>query len=216
MKGLLTVLLIVSMFISVVETPPLKGIVSTITPQVLEIVKQRHQSGQMNEHIYQLLTQAEITLGAALEDEHSVDYQPSPLLYRPIRQYIYGILFDKKAYEKKQGQHDPPPVVKEWCVYRGEKLDKHDLVEGVGMKWNIPELQQLWFGKEQYDNLNRMKAFLTCMQSDTPHITKTTMVPQRLIIMCCVLRYDILKSYNNNQYLLPTSHKFFTVESCKT
>lgn len=58
------------------------------------------------------------------------------------------------------------------------------------MKWNIPELQKLWFGKEQIDNLNRMKAFLTCMQSDTQHITKTTMVPQRLIIMCCVLRYS--------------------------
>lgn len=180
------------MFVLVVNIQPLKGAISSITPEVLEIVKQRHQAGQMNEYVYQVITKAEITIGAALEDEHNVDFQPSPLLYRPVRQHVYGILFDKKAYERKQGQHDPPPAVKEWCVYRGEKLDKFDLVEGVSMKWNIPELHQLWFGEAQLDNLNRMKAFLTCMQSDTPNITKTTMVPQRLIIMCCVLRYFTL------------------------
>ncbi|KAK3700688.1 hypothetical protein QZH41_015639 [Actinostola sp. cb2023] len=171
------------------NTPPIQGIIDSITPQVLEIVKQRHQSGQMTEYVYQVLTRAEITISTALEDEHSIDYQPTALLYRPIRQYIYGILFDKKACERKQGQHDPPPTVKEWCVYRGEKLDKPDLVDAVSMKWNIPELQELWFGKEPVDNLNRMKAFLTCLQSDTPNMTKTTMVPHRLIIMCCVLRY---------------------------
>jgi len=89
---------------SVPESPPLRGVVSTITPQVLEVVKQRHQSGQMSEHIYQVLTCAEITLGASLEDEHTIDYPPSPLLYRPIRQHVYGIMFDKKAYDKKQGK----------------------------------------------------------------------------------------------------------------
>lgn len=91
------------MLILVQDTPPLKGITNTITSQVLEVVKQRHQSGQMSEHVYQVLTRAEITLGASLEDEHTVEYLPSPLLYRPIRQHVYGIMFDKKAYEKKPG-----------------------------------------------------------------------------------------------------------------
>jgi hypothetical protein len=142
----------------------------------------------MNECIYQILTRAEITISAALEDEHNTDNQPTPLLYRPIRQYVYGILFDKQAYDMKQRTQDPPPAVKEWCVYRGQILEEPDLVEAASMKWNIPELHNLWFGKESTDNLNRMKAFLTCLMSDTPNMTKTTMVPQRLVIMCCVLR----------------------------
>lgn len=167
---------------------PLKAIIKTITPQVLDVVKQRHQSGQMNEYVYQILTRAELTINTALEDEHNTDNQPTPLLYRPIRQHVYGILFDKKAYDTKEGEHDPPPVVKEWCVYRGKKLEEPDLVEAVSMKWSIPELKKLWFGAEATDNLNRMKAFLTCMMSDTPNMTKTTMVPHRLVIMCCVLR----------------------------
>ncbi|XP_032217699.1 constitutive coactivator of PPAR-gamma-like protein 1 [Nematostella vectensis] len=173
----------------------IRGVITSLTPQVLNTVLQRHQAGQMSEIIYQILTKAEVTVSAALEDENNTDILPTPLLYRPIRQKVYGLLFDKKAYDKKQGTmpHDAPPIVKEWCVYAGKKLNKPDLVEGTIMQWDVPELHPLWFGKEPSDDQNRMKAFLTCMQSDTPNMTKTTMVPQRLVIMCCVLRYLLMQ-----------------------
>ena len=58
----------------------------------------------------------------------------------------------------------------------------------IGMSWGIPSLQKLWFGMDSEDNANRLKAFLSCMKSDTINMSNTTMVPQRLMLLCCVLR----------------------------
>ena len=63
------------------------------------------------------------------------------------------------------------------------------MVEPVSLKWDVPGCKQLWLGTQASDNTNRLKAFLSCMLSDSPSMTKTTMVPQRCIILCCVLRY---------------------------
>ena len=170
----------------------MKGLSPSIAPEVLEVARKRHSSGQMIKMVFQTLTKGEIMIGTTLEDEHSKTRPVTALLYRPIRQHVYGILFDKKAYDKScqpgKTARDPPPVVKEWCVYGGKKLDQPDLVEPVSLEWDIPQLKHLWFGTQQIDNKNRLKAFLSCMQSDTPSMTDTIMVPQRLIIFCCVLR----------------------------
>lgn len=169
-----------------------KGLSPSIAAEVLAVAQKRHGSGQMTKMVYQILTKGEIMIGTTLEDEHSKTRLVTPLLYRPIRQRVYGILFDKKAYDKScqpgKSTRDPPPVVKEWCVYGGRKLDQPDLVEPVSLGWDIPLIKQLWFGTQQIDNKNRLKAFLSCMQSDTPSMADTVLVPQRLIIFCCVLR----------------------------
>ena len=56
------------------------------------------------------------------------------------------------------------------------------------MSWGIPSLRKLWLGTDAEDNANRLKAFLSCMRSDTINMSNTSMVPQRLVILCCVLR----------------------------
>lgn len=58
----------------------------------------------------------------------------------------------------------------------------------LGMNWGVPSLDKLWFGMESEDNANRLKAFLSCMKSDTVNMSNTGMVPQRLMLLCCVLR----------------------------
>lgn len=163
---------------------------STISHKVLQVTKGRHESGLMSPLVLQVLTKGEISICTTLEDECCTDRLPCALIFRPVRQYAYGVLYDKKAFDTKQDVRpvDPPPAVKEWCVYKGRPLNKPDLVEPISIDWDIPKLENLWLGVGQKDNANRLKAFLTCMKSDTPNMTQTTFVPQRLIFLCCILR----------------------------
>jgi len=48
------------------------------------------------------------------------------------------------------------------------------------LSWGVPPLKKLWFGTDSEDNANRLKAFLSCMKSDTVNMSNTAMVPQRL------------------------------------
>ncbi|CAB4032588.1 Hypothetical predicted protein [Paramuricea clavata] len=174
---------------------PLSVFYAFISPEVLKTAKKRHEAGQMMEMVYQVLSKGEIKIGAALEDENSKGRASTALLYRSIRQRVYGILLDKKLYDSAGAEQPrtPPPSIREWCIYGGKKLEKPDMVEPLSLKWDVPGCKQLWLGTQPSDNTNRLKAFLSCMLSDSPSMTKTTMVPQRCIILCCVLRYLIQK-----------------------
>ena len=146
------------------------------------------QSGRMIETVYQVLTKAEITIDTTIEDEHLPDRMPSALLFRKVRQRVYGILFDL-ATKKKDGKLNASSLaVKEWCVYGGRRLDDPDIVEPVALEWEVPPVEKLWFSKGATADNNRLKAFLSCMMSDTPSMTQTVIVPKRLVILCCVLR----------------------------
>ncbi|XP_065673474.1 constitutive coactivator of PPAR-gamma-like protein 1 homolog isoform X3 [Hydra vulgaris] len=173
----------------------------SINIDVLNVALTRHQNGQMCPEILQLLTKGEIILDMGVDDELSTSRLAIPLLYRPLRQLVYGILFGvkqiedhEKSLENKAENSDNEVrlssfTVKEWSVYGDKPLDKPDEVEAKGMNWKIPPLRKLWLGTDVEDNSNRLKAFLSCMRSDTVNMSNTSMVPQRLIILCCVLRY---------------------------
>lgn len=145
---------------------------------------------QIYQTLFQVLSKGEIKIGAALEDENTKSRSSTALLFRSVRQRVYGILLDKKLYDSAGAEQPrtPPPSIREWCIYGGKKLEKPDMVEPVSLKWDVPACKQLWLGTQTSDNSNRLKAFLSCMLSDSPSMTKTTMVPQRCIILCCVLR----------------------------
>ncbi|XP_057297054.1 constitutive coactivator of PPAR-gamma-like protein 1 [Hydractinia symbiolongicarpus] len=207
-----------------------------ISEDVLNIAKRRHQTGQMCPEVLHLLTKGEIMLDLTIDDELATSRLPIPLIYRPMRQLVYGVLFGVKQNidghvekaenvenEEKEkinengeikeeteeanvkglvnGTNKPPThvdtssgsefTVKEWCIYADQSLDKPDIVQAKGMNWGIPSLKKLWFGTDSEDNANRLKAFLSCMKSDTINMSNTAMVPQRLMLLCCVLRYLI-------------------------
>ena len=178
-------------FLWIAEEEVQQGAVSTISQKVLQVARTRHQAGVMFPGIFQLLTKAEVTISNNMEDENCTDRLPISLLYRPIRQHIYGVLFDKRAFETKQDVRpiDPPPAVEEWSVYSGRPLNKPDQIEPLSMDWDIPKLENLWLSIGQKADGNRLKAFLNCMKSDIPYMTQTAFVPERLIILCCILRY---------------------------
>ena len=87
------------------------------------------------------------------------------------------------------GADVPKVVIKEWLNRRESTLPKPDLVEATPMEWLVPPVQRLWLGREPEDKTMRLRAFLSCMYSDSPAMLKTTYVPRHAIILCCVLRY---------------------------
>lgn len=176
----------------------MKPIISSISKDVIAIARRRHQSGEMAPEILQILSQGEVVIDTGIDEEYATMRPPIPLLYRPIRQLIYGILYDQKIYEdtQKEGVVDEEEAknpgyrhVKEYCVHKGNSLDTPDLVEPISMPWDIPPVKNLWLGRQAQDNTMRMKAFLTCLKSDTQNMSNVSMVPQRMLLLCCVLRY---------------------------
>lgn len=173
----------------VVEESTVKGAFPDIPQRVLDVTVHLLQNGKMIETVYQVLTKAEITIDTTIEDEQLPDRLPSALLFRKVRQRVYGILFDLSAKKKKDDKFDVSSLaVKEWCVYGGRRLDDPDIVEPIALDWEVPSVDKLWFNKGVTADNNRLKAFLSCMMSDIPSMTQTVIVPKRLVILCCVLR----------------------------
>lgn len=60
----------------------------------MRTASERHQKGLMSPHIYQILIAGEIKLPVLLEDENHREFPSIHLIYRPVRQMVYAILFN--------------------------------------------------------------------------------------------------------------------------
>ncbi|EMP38510.1 Constitutive coactivator of PPAR-gamma-like protein 1 [Chelonia mydas] len=147
-------------------------------------------------------TKGEIKIAVSIEDEANKDLPPAALLYRPVRQYVYGVLFSLAESRKKterlafrKNRLPPefsPVIIKEWAAYKGKSPQTPELVEALAFReWTCPNLKKLWLGKAVEDKNRRMRAFLACMRSDTPAMLNPANVPTHLMVLCCVLRYMV-------------------------
>uniref|UniRef100_A0A8C5R0L6 Family with sequence similarity 120 member A n=1 Tax=Leptobrachium leishanense TaxID=445787 RepID=A0A8C5R0L6_9ANUR len=181
-----------------ITTPPLPP----VAPEVLRVAEHRHKKGLMYPYIYHILTKGEIKIPVTIEDEMNKDLPPAVVLFRPIRQYVYGVLFslaesrkktERLAFRKNRMLPDHHPVIiKEWAAYKGKSPQTPELVEAlVFREWTCPNLKKLWLGKAVEDKNRRMRAFLACMRSDTPAMLNPAHVPTHLMVLCCVLRYMV-------------------------
>nr|XP_033777692.1 constitutive coactivator of PPAR-gamma-like protein 2 isoform X1 [Geotrypetes seraphini] len=178
-----------------ITTPPLPPVV----PEVLRVAEHRHRRGLMYPYIYHILTKGEIKVPVCIEDECNPDLPPSAILYRPARQYVYGVLFslaetqrrlERLAMRRRVPIEVPPVIIKEWSAYKGKSPQTPELVSALTFReWTCPNLKKLWLGKAVEDKNRRMRAFLACMKSDTPSMLNPANVPTHLLLMCCVLRY---------------------------
>ncbi|XP_069559298.1 constitutive coactivator of PPAR-gamma-like protein 1 homolog isoform X2 [Brachyistius frenatus] len=178
-----------------ITIPPLPA----VAPEVLRVAEHRHKKGLMYPYIYHVLTKGEIKLSVTIEDEANKDLPSAVQLFRPIRQYVYGVLFSlaearKKAERLAMRKNCLPEythvMVKEWAAYKGKSPHTPELVEAVPFReWTCPNLKKLWLGKAVEDKNRRMRAFLACMRSDTPAMLNPANVPTPLLVMCCVLRF---------------------------
>lgn len=181
-----------------ITTPPLPP----VAPEVLRVAEHRHKKGLMYPYIFHVLTKGEIKIPVTIEDEVNKDLPPAAILYRPVRQYVYGVLFSlaecrKKAERLAFRKNRMPPeyypvIIKEWAAYKGKSPQTPELVEALAFReWTCPNLKKLWLGKAVEDKNRRMRAFLACMRSDTPAMLNPANVPTHLMVLCCVLRYMV-------------------------
>ncbi|KAF3689354.1 Constitutive coactivator of PPAR-gamma-like protein 1 [Channa argus] len=178
-----------------ITIPPLPA----IAPEVLRVAEHRHKKGLMYPYIYHVLTKGEIKLSVTIEDEANKELPSAAQLFRPIRQYVYGVLFSlaearKKAERLAIRKNCLPEythvMVKEWAAYKGKSPHTPELVEALPFReWTCPNLKKLWLGKAVEDKNRRMRAFLACMRSDTPAMLNPASVPTPLLVLCCVLRF---------------------------
>lgn len=68
--------------------------IPTTVPEVMRTASERHQKGLMSPHIYQILATGEIKLPVLLEDENNCEFPSIHVIYRPVRQMVYAILFN--------------------------------------------------------------------------------------------------------------------------
>ncbi|XP_076684102.1 constitutive coactivator of PPAR-gamma-like protein 1 homolog isoform X3 [Andrena cerasifolii] len=173
--------------------------IPTTVPEVMRTASERHQKGLMSPHIYQILIAGEIKLPVLLEDENHREFPSIHLIYRPVRQMVYAILFNlhHRMYlatkSKEKGDSEkvevPDVVIKEWVWSKSNTYQTPELVKAEQIGWGVPTIQRLWFGTGIDDKRRRLRGFLTCMRSDTPLMLNTSYVPQHLLVMACVLRY---------------------------
>uniref|UniRef100_A0A673J302 Family with sequence similarity 120A n=1 Tax=Sinocyclocheilus rhinocerous TaxID=307959 RepID=A0A673J302_9TELE len=175
-----------------ITTPPLP----VVAPEVLRVAEHRHKKGLMYPYIYHVLTKGEIKLSVTIEDEANKDLPSAVQLYRPVRQYVYGVLFSLAEAKKKAERlamwrnRFPDLIIKEWAAYKGKSPHTPELVEALPFReWTCPNLKKLWLGKAVEDKNRRMRAFLACMRSDTPAMLNPANVPTPLMVLCCVLRF---------------------------
>ncbi|XP_026880214.2 constitutive coactivator of PPAR-gamma-like protein 1 homolog isoform X3 [Electrophorus electricus] len=195
-------------------TPPLPAVAA----EVLRVAEHRHRMGLMHPYVYHVLTKGELKLLVTIEDEANKDLPSAVQLFRPVRQYVYGVLFSlaeaKKKVERlamrrnclpellwngnagrsltrsRPPSADEPVIVKEWAAYKGKSPHTPELVEALAFReWTCPNLKKLWLGKAVEDKNRRMRAFLACMRSDTPAMLNPANVPTPLMVLCCVLRF---------------------------
>ncbi|KAJ8301186.1 hypothetical protein KUTeg_020173 [Tegillarca granosa] len=187
-----------------------------VTPEIMRIASERHQKGFMIPWIYQLLSQGEIKINVALEDDIGHDLPTSVELYRPVRQTIYSVLFNlnklkiiQESQKDKGGDFPGKGLevnVKEWVIRRGNTRPSFDMVKARPVDWKTPSIERMWLGTQVDDKTRRLRAFLTCMGSDSPLMLNTQYVPQQFLVMCCVLRQVMIMS-NTDHLTEPRKYK---------
>ncbi|KAL7643504.1 UNVERIFIED_CONTAM: hypothetical protein RMT77_005486 [Armadillidium vulgare] len=166
--------------------------------EVMRTASERHQKGLMYPWIYQVLNHGEVKFEPSVQDENCSEFPNSVHFFQPIRQYIYAILFNlhhhtymaRKSKEDGQKATQAPDIkIKEWVYSKTNPYKTPLLVEAVPISWAVPTVQRLWFGSIIDDKKRRLRAFLSCVLSDSPLMLHTSYVPQHLLIMAVVLRY---------------------------
>ncbi|XP_032511421.2 constitutive coactivator of PPAR-gamma-like protein 1 isoform X2 [Danaus plexippus] len=171
--------------------------------EVLRTCAERHTRGLMHPQMLSILTHRQITLPVLMEDDNHREIPSIHHFFRPIRQNVYAILYNMHHHRfmaqkaKDEGMastssvNDRPCTVQvaEWIYSRVNPGKSPEIVHGVVLDWPVPTVQRLWFGTAQDDKCRRMRAFLSCMRSDTPLMLNTSYVPQHLLILAAVLRF---------------------------
>lgn len=174
-----------------------------VSVEVTRTATERHQKGLMSPIIYHTLMSNDVRLPCVMEDDQHREFPPAHLIFRPVRQKVYAILFNlhhlqylaNKTRAENQadggdGTYVPNPEVqvREWTWSKTNQYQRADVVRAEPLGWAVPTIQRLWFGSTVDDKRRRLRAFLTCLNSDSSLMLNPSYVPQHMLILACVLR----------------------------
>uniref|UniRef100_S4RGL7 Family with sequence similarity 120B n=1 Tax=Petromyzon marinus TaxID=7757 RepID=S4RGL7_PETMA len=144
---------------------------------------------QQGHQLYKLLVLGELDVSNSLEDPAATGLPPAGLLYRPVRQHIYGLLLGIKPVGKSQG-----PDVKEWIVYPGNDLREPELIAPLplDMPGGTLEARSLWQPAAEKDAERvaewRLRTFLACFGL-SGHQSAIVALQSGHTALCCLLGY---------------------------
>ncbi|XP_078714138.1 constitutive coactivator of peroxisome proliferator-activated receptor gamma [Lampetra fluviatilis] len=142
---------------------------------------------QQGHQLYKLLVLGELDVSNSLEDPAGTGLPPAGLLYRPVRQHIYGLLLGIKPVDGEIRQ------VKEWIVYPGNDLREPELIAPLplDMPGGALEARSLWQPAEQ-DAARvaewRLQTFLACFGL-SGHQSAMVALQSGHTALCCLLGY---------------------------
>ncbi|XP_061414689.1 constitutive coactivator of peroxisome proliferator-activated receptor gamma [Lethenteron reissneri] len=144
---------------------------------------------QQGHQLYKLLVLGELDVSNSLEDPAGTGLPPAGLLYRPVRQHIYGLLLGIKPVDGEVRQ------VKEWIVYPGNDLREPELIAPLplDMPGGALEARSLWQPAQQ-DAARvaewRLQTFLACFGL-SGHQSAMVALESGHTALCCLLGYMV-------------------------
>ncbi|CAF1104670.1 unnamed protein product [Adineta steineri] len=164
---------------------------SGVNTEVVRTAFNLHKQGLMMPWIFQCLYKHEITFPVTIEPEMCNTIPSVCEFYRPIRKYLYSILFDNNTIIREQ-------------VYNSEHGSylTEILCEQLPLK---PTIEQLWFGTNpDEDRQLRMKTLLQSLYyCDLPKIYS---ISHDYFLFTCILRYIYMEffRYSSTSAILHT------------
>ncbi|CAF4581488.1 unnamed protein product [Rotaria socialis] len=164
---------------------------SGVNIEVIRTAFNLHKQGLMMPWIFQCLYKHEITFPVTIEPEMCNTIPGVCEFFRPIRKYVYSILFDSKTIIREQAYNSE----------HGSYLtDIH--CEQLSLKHTI---EQLWFGTNPDEDRHlRMKTFLQSLYyCDLPAMYSMSL---DYLIFLCILRYIYMEffRYSSTSGILQT------------
>ncbi|CAF0734335.1 unnamed protein product [Didymodactylos carnosus] len=159
--------------------------------EVLRTAYDLHKRGLTTPWIWQCLYKREITLPVTLEPEICSLIPSAGEFYRPIRSFIYGLLFNYSSHK-----HVSRLAIREQ-VYNSSGGSYLTEVSCDQATPDQPTLEQLWFGQDPAnDRLLRMKTLLACLKCSNSDISQ---IPHDYLLLLSVLRYMFTHSSHQIQ-----------------
>ncbi|XP_076314261.1 constitutive coactivator of peroxisome proliferator-activated receptor gamma-like [Tachypleus tridentatus] len=181
----------------------------------LAVARERHTYCIDFPGIFSLLCRREYESSTTLEDHNDNTLLPSALLFRPIRQKMYSLLYQ---YQIKRGLPIKSPRfysqglgdnryaslptssfslsegVREWCAYPGNPLTEPEFVMPLALDipGGLPTLDDLWKDAEPSFSAAqvslRWQTFVACIGVSISTL-KLQQLPAPYVTLCCVLNY---------------------------
>lgn len=160
-----------------------------VSPEILKACREKHAAAE-GFMVYTVLCVGVTECSNTLEDEEDTELVPQALVYKPCRQFIYGLLL----LLGHDGSTVDLPAIREWFVFPGNPLKEPDIVHPVPLSLSCdePSLDLLWFSTGPEVSALRLKAFLTIF--GCPEFSELCgVIEDSLLAALCLTTYLVLQ-----------------------